>query len=57
LIAANPQWEIILLHPDGLLPNNQLLIIADNRFLSPDPQSQFTWNTWVASGGALESEQ
>jgi len=50
---VDPQWEIILLHSNELLPNNQPLAIAENCFLSPNPRSQFTWNMWVASGDHL----
>jgi len=55
-----PKWDVIILHPQGLLPDGKTLQFARGRYFqtqtSPPPQNALvTWTYWVAVDDQLVS--
>ena len=55
-----PKWDVVVLHPQGLLPDGETLPIACGRYfqtqISPPPQNVLvTWTYWVALDDQLIS--
>src|SRR6266567_901229 len=55
-----PKWDIVVLHPRGLLPDGETLPIARGRYFQtqtsqPAQNAPVTWTYWTASGDQLIS--
>ncbi|CAA7269622.1 unnamed protein product [Cyclocybe aegerita] len=55
-----PKWDVVILHPRGLLPDGETLPIAQGRYFetqtsSPPQNAQVTWTYWTASSDQLVS--
>jgi hypothetical protein len=55
-----PKWDVIVLHPQGLLPDGETLPFASGRYFqtqtSPPPQNALvTWTYWVSLDDQLVS--
>ncbi|KIM37120.1 hypothetical protein M413DRAFT_278282 [Hebeloma cylindrosporum] len=54
-----PKWDVVVLHPQGFLPDGETLPFAEGRYFhtptSPPPQNTVTWTYWIPLGDQLVS--
>lgn len=59
-----PHWDVVVLHPQGLLPDGETLPFARDRYFqaqtpgppqTPPQHTPVTWTYWIASGDQLVS--